>query len=547
MKHIHIVFLVLVAASCIRSSPQGQSIEPLAPALKNLIEAIDSNPNYLVEEESIYDVANLVTFYQGHNYQPVWIEANKVTVWGKELIAAISNADEEGLEPKEYHLDKILFLTSSAKSNDDTSQDILHLEVLLTDAYLTFASHLYKGKVCPEKVDPGWHADCKQTELDYSSHMAQAIAERDIMRSLDRLKPQEAAYQQLKAALLHYRRLQTEQQGQASQLKLTTVPDYDHLDLDFLGERLVALGDLSESDRDDPDKVAHAIARFQHRHSLNSDGMIDSLTVAALHKSLDERIQTIETNLERWRWLPLDLGEKYVLVNIANFSLEVFEGSEVVFESGVIVGTQFHRTPVFNAQMTHLILKPYWHVPRSIIDDEILTLSDPAAYVDRNKISLIDQGGQIISGDSINWEAAKPGSFPYRLRQEPGSHNSLGLIKFMFPNSYAVYIHDTPAKRLFEKEVRTFSHGCIRLEKPFELAEYLLQDFPKWDLAALEEATTLEEYNNHRINLPNPLPVYVLYWTAWMDHQEHVHFREDIYQRDQAVWQALKQPIEIAL
>jgi murein L,D-transpeptidase YcbB/YkuD len=197
--------------------------------------------------------------------------------------------------------------------------------------------------------------------------------------------------------------------------------------------------------------------------------------------------------------------------------------------------------------MTHLILKPYWHVPRSIIDDEILTLSDPAAYVDRNKISLIDQGGQIISGDSINWEAAKPGSFPYRLRQEPGSHNSLGLIKFMFPNSYAVYIHDTPAKRLFEKEIRTFSHGCIRLEKPFELAEYLLQDFPKWDLAALEEATTLEEYNNHRINLPNPLPVYVLYWTAWMDHQEHVHFREDIYQRDQAVWQALKQPIEIAL
>ncbi|MGI9544176.1 MAG: L,D-transpeptidase family protein, partial [Cyclobacteriaceae bacterium] len=498
--------------------------------------------------EPILTVAHVVTFYQRHNYQPVWIEEDELTIWGKELVATIANASEEGMNPRDYHLAKVNQLVEGIQAST-TPLRFLHLEVLLTDAYLTFAAHLYRGKVCAEKVDPEWHADCKQEEIDYSSQLSQALNGKDIIGSLDQLKPQEPAYQQLKAALAHYRSLQIKNKEGFPTIrpKADRVPGYDVLDIDFLEERLIALGDLLKEDVTDAEKVTNAVSQFQHRHGIDTNGMIDSLTINALNVSLEERIKTIETNLERWRWLPLELGGNYILVNIANFSLEVFEGSNIVFQSDVIVGTRYHRTPVFNAQMTHVILKPYWHVPRSIVNNEILTLASPAGYLNRNQIRIIDQSGQAISTDSIDWSQARPGNFPYRLRQEPGTHNSLGLIKFMFPNPYSVYVHDTPTKMLFDRQVRTFSHGCIRLQKPFELADYLLDAFPEWDQASLQEATDSTRYNNHHINLPIPIPVYVLYWTAWMDNEGHIHFRDDVYQRDLAVWQALEHPVEIVL
>lgn len=534
-----------VILSCTRTSPQGLYSEPVGPTLMDVIETIDGDPNHLVEGESILAVAHLVNFYQRNNYQPVWIDRDEIALGGNELFAAVSSADEEGLNPTDYHLAKIdQLIESNLGSNNPSS--LLHLEVLLTDAYLTFAAHLYRGKVCPEKVDLGWHADCKQVEIDYSSHLSQALNDKDVLGSLDRLKPQEPAYQQLKAALAHYRKLQSIHMEGFPSIQPKPLRN-DVLDIEFLEDRLIALGDLSKRDVTDAQKVANAVNQFQHRHGFDTDDMIDSLTIGALNVSLQERIQTIETNLERWRWLPLELGERYVLVNIANFSLEIFEESDIVFQSSVIVGTLFHRTPVFNAQMTHLILAPYWHVPGSIVNNEILSLGNPAGYLNRYRIRIVDQTGEVISTDSINWQKVSSGNFPYRLRQEPGAHNSLGLIKFMFPNPYSVYIHDTPAKRLFIQQVRTFSHGCIRLQKPFELAEYLLSDFPEWDQGSLYEASNTSKYKNHRINLPTPLPVYVLYWTAWMDDQKHIHFRDDIYQRDNAVWQALKQPAVVVL
>ena len=546
MRCIQFIFLLIVVIACTRSSPQLVADTPGRDALKQLVETIDNDPNYLVEGVSIFSSANLVEFYQKQQYYKVWFEDDAFTTLAKDLIEAVQHADQEGLTPSDYHISQINDLITKGVKYETS---FLHLEVLLTDAYLSFASHLYSGKVCPEKVDPEWHATCKEVELDHSGYLAKAISDRDILGSLDRLKPQHVSYKHLKEALAHYRKLETNYHGGLPNIepKPNLITNYNLLNINYLEERLLALGDLSEQDKNDPEKLAEAVSQFQHRHGFSQEGMIDSLTVKALNTSIAERIQTIEINLERWRWLPLELGERYILVNIANFSLEVNQRNKITFQSGVIVGTPFHRTPVFDAQMTHMILKPYWHVPRSIIKNEILTLADPVSYLTRNQISILDRSGKVVSADSINWSQVKTGDFPYRLRQEPGMHNSLGLIKFMFPNPYSVYIHDTPTKKLFERPVRTFSHGCIRLQKPFELAEYLLIEQPTWDKAKLQEVTANSEQENVRIDLPTPFPVYVLYWTAWMDNQEHIHFRDDIYERDQAVWKALKEPLETLL
>jgi murein L,D-transpeptidase YcbB/YkuD len=257
---------------------------------------------------------------------------------------------------------------------------------------------------------------------------------------------------------------------------------------------------------------------------------------------VEERIRQIEINLERWRWLPKTLGNRYLLVNIAGFNLTVVEDGKTVLEMAVVVGTPFRRTPVFSANLSYLIFSPYWNVPVTILREDKLPLikADPG-YVAAHHYEIVswqDFPNRLLDPKSIDWSRITARNFPGLLRQKPGPWNPLGRVKFMFPNDFSVYLHDTPDRHLFAREQRSFSSGCIRIERPFELALYLLQGQEGWDADSIRGAMTSNV--TRRVDLRQRIPVHILYQTAWVDDQGRLQTRPDLYQRDAALYDALR-------
>jgi len=266
-------------------------------------------------------------------------------------------------------------------------------------------------------------------------------------------------------------------------------------------------------------------------------------TLEALNVPVEERIRQIEVNMERWRWLPQTLGTRYLLVNIANFELGVMEDSRRVMSLRAIVGKPYQRTPAFNAEMTYLVLNPYWNVPSDIARKEMVPLiKKDLEYLRKNSIRVFsgrNSARKEVDPADLDWSSFTSGYFPYFLRQDAGSKNALGSMKFMFPNRFNVYLHDTPHKDLFNRTVRQFSHGCIRIEKALELAEYLLAKDSRWTRETLLESLNVSV--DRAIRIPDPIEVYILYWTAWVDEDGTVQFRNDIYGRDKPLAEALEE------
>ena len=272
--------------------------------------------------------------------------------------------------------------------------------------------------------------------------------------------------------------------------------------------------------------LERGLQRFQERHGLDADGAVGTSTLTALNVPAEARVRQIELNMERWRWLPQTLGERYILVNIANFALDVVERGRSVLAMRVVVGKPARRTPFFSADMTYLVLNPHWHVPPTIaIQDKLPLIRRDPGYVARQNFKLFRHGeGGVTRVDpmSVDWSSVSARNFPYQLRQDPGPRNALGRVKFMFPNPYHVYLHDTPARELFAKTERAFSSGCIRLEKPIELAEYLLRDDPQWSRQKIV-ASRREGPSRLCICLTR-IPVHLLYWTAWANEDGNCTF-----------------------
>jgi murein L,D-transpeptidase YcbB/YkuD len=280
---------------------------------------------------------------------------------------------------------------------------------------------------------------------------------------------------------------------------------------------------------------------FQERHGLDADGTVGASTLAALNVPVEDRIRQIELNMERWRWLPQTLGERYIMVNIPNFHLDVVEHGQALLGMRVVVGRPTRRTPSFSAEMTHLVLNPHWYVPPTIaIQDKLPLLRRDPGYLSRQNFKLFrhgEGGATRIDPRAVDWSSVSARNFPYQLRQDPGPRNALGRVKFMLPNPHHVYLHDTPARELFAKNERAFSSGCIRLENPMELADYLLQDDSQW--AQRRRVAGGKRGAEQVVLLPTSVPVHLMYWTAWTSASGVVHFRKDIYERDQALDKAL--------
>jgi murein L,D-transpeptidase YcbB/YkuD len=335
----------------------------------------------------------------------------------------------------------------------------------------------------------------------------------------------------LQKALVRYRAIAAKGGWPALPATLRLKPDGQSDALPLVRTRLAIEGDLDAQYENTvgalyDGNVVEAVRRFEERHRLEADGIIDAETLAAMNVPVERRIRTIELNMERWRWLPDRLPARYLVVNVPDFRLEVIENERPVLDMRVVVGAPDNKTPIFADEMTHVVFSPYWNVPPNIAREETIprVLSDPG-FVARNNMEVVTPSGQVVDPYTVDWSNASG----LRIRQRPGSGNALGGVKFMFPNNFNVYLHDTNASALFNRLERGLSHGCVRVEQPEQLAQYVLRDQPEWTPEAIRAAMT--SGREQHVKLKSPIPVYILYTTAWV-HDGGVRFLKDIYGYD---------------
>ncbi|MCI0494869.1 L,D-transpeptidase family protein [candidate division KSB1 bacterium] len=490
----------------------------------------------------------LARFYRQRNFLSAWVNNKGLIASGDSLLTAIRAADREGLNPGDYHVQLLDSLLRKLGMDLKTKvpvhiEHLLNLEIFLTDAFLLYGNHLLSGRLHPETIDPEWLTD--RPETDMVAVLNAALGSGKIQKALKNLLPDIPCYEKLREEMAFYKAI-------ALQGGWPIVPPGQPmkkgdrgLHVSALSARLIMSGDLSarslEAKSLFDDTLETAVKKFQDRHGLRADGEVGAGTIAALNVPASHYFHRIAVNMERWRWLPKGLGERYILVNIAAFTLDVVDKGQTVLHMAVVVGKDYRRTPVFSSKMSYLVLNPFWYVPPTIATEDILPAvkKDPNYLKTRNIIVMRKWNDtEPIDPFTVDWSSLTKENLPYLFRQAAGQQNALGRIKFMFPNSYDIYLHDTPTRSDFKSLQRAQSSGCIRLEDPIALAEYVLRGDPKWNREAIVAA--LDSVENYSIKLPEPLPVHLFYCTAYVAEDGTIHFREDIYDRDGAVEAALK-------
>jgi len=525
--------------------------ELVAERIRTRIEAAGVVAELRAGGEPIYQSEVLPSFYERRLYRPAWSDKRGPTRLADDLVGSLRRADLEGLRSEDYHLAGIVAVLAAVRADAKRGPAIApdrwaELDLLLTDAFLVYGAHLLAGRVDPETLRPEWVAN--RRSADVAAVLEAALASGHIAGALEKLTPHHQGYRRLREALARYREV-------AARGGWPAIPDGSTLQrggrgppVEALRERLRLEDDLGPAEEGDAglfdEALEQAVKKFQRRHGLEPDGAVSAATLAALNVRVERRVEQLELNLERWRWLPQDLGRRHIIVNIAAFELEVVDDEAVVLSMRVVVGRPYNRTPVLSDTMRYLVLNPYWHVPRSIAAEELLpkVRRDPS-YLARYKVRVFpgsSPDAREVDPATVDWSAVTPAAFPFRLRQDPGPLNALGRIKFMFLNKYNVYLHDTPARPLFERTQRDFSHGCIRIQHPIDLAVYLLRQDPRWSRDALLD--TLDEAVDRTVPLPEPMPIHLLYWTAWADEDGTIQFRPDIHGRDAPLLTALRAP-----
>ncbi len=533
-----------------QSFPASSFSNRVSEILRHKISFAPASGRLICRRELLCGGSALFRFYADRDFRPAWSENKGPLPQAVALTRAIHEADREGLRPEDYHIVKIDALLKEINHRRSASRTVspevfADLEILLTDAFLLYGSHLLTGHVNPETIQSEWLI--KSRDEDLVRILQIALDENDIEGALNFLRPQHEGYRDLKEALLRYRKIM-EMGGWPRVPRGPKLEGGDRTPrIGVLRARLMMSGDLDPWDETDQelfdDTLEEAVRRFQERHGLKADGVVGPATLEALNVPVKERVRQIKANLERWRWLPHDLGRHYILVNIANFELDVVENGEAILTMRVVVGRRYRRTPVFTGKITHMELNPYWNIPAKIAVRDILPkIQKDPEYLARQKIRVFqgwEKGAPEIDPESIDWSRINAQNLSFKLRQDPGPRNALGRIKFMFPNKFRVYLHDTPAQALFQKDKRTFSSGCIRVQKPIDLAAYLLGNGREWPRENILMA--IDNGETQTLRLPEPIPVHLLYWTAWVDKGGTVHFRDDIYGRDRKLSRALRE------
>lgn len=492
---------------------------PVAPTADTLRALLAQPEPIRIGDAELTEVAALRAFYAAREYRSAFTGADCPRRL-PELIEAVGLAEAHGLASADYHA-AVLQADGCAAT----------LELPAADGWLRLARHLHAGRVDPHQVEPDWTAT--RPPLDAAALLAQALSGEGLVTVLATLAPRDAYYLALQRALPVWRERAARGDWPVIDEGPTLRAGEQGPRVRQLRERLAAEGFVAETVADpelyDPGLEAQ-LRRFQTLAHLDVDGAVGRETLAELRRTPAERIEQIRINLERWRWLPDQLGERHLRVNIADFQLEARSGGRVERVHRIIVGKQLRRTPSFSASMRYLVVNPWWEVPRRLAVEDKLPLfrKDPAA-AQKLGFRVLDASGAEVDPAGIDWNALSKQHFPYRLRQAPGAQNALGRIKLMFPNRHDVYLHDTPTRGLFERSRRNFSSGCVRVEAPLELAAWVLGVAS--GVSAEQLAAIVDSGAETTIRLPRALPVHLQYLTAVVSDGE-VRFVHDLYGRD---------------
>ncbi|UYZ59936.1 L,D-transpeptidase family protein [Hymenobacter latericus] len=506
-------------------------------------------------------------FYKEREGRLGWFREHEVVPHAERMLSVLKKAGEEGLDPKDYKVvdfDKLFAQLKEAP--DTTARNALEkeIDVALSATYFNWADDFYRGLVNPREVkNIDWKI--KRNKIKLHKALMTILQERESTYPYYEFEPLHPEYDRLREALARFRTMQRNGGWATVPAVKRLRPNDTSAVVPALRRRLFgfrpdgtpnpelaaqpqavpvsnkagqagATG-VQESRTYDAELVA-AVKAFQQQNGLNPDGNLGPETIKLLNIPLQQRIDQIILNMERWRWIPKRFEPNYLLVNIPDYHMWVYENGKPAIDMRVIVGKQLNATPVFSDKMEYVVLAPYWNVPFSIIDKELRPglERDAAGYLERLDMEVVKGSGAKatpVDPSSIDWANLTEGKWKYTLRKRPGPRNDLGDVKFLFPNSEDIYLHDTPNDELFSQAKRGFSHGCVRVERPLELAEYLLRNKPGWDMTKIQEtvAAGKEQY----VTLPEKLPVYLVYFTTWVDDAGNVHFRDDIYGHDKSL------------
>ena len=520
------------------AAPAGLArADAFADQLKSTMSSVNSG----VELKIMTDV------YGKGEWKPIWFDANGPTKRAKIFLARLKDAERHGLEPSHYDTAKL----AQAVENYDASKRSAN-EIAMSRSFMRYAADVNAGRVSPATQLPGIYI--RPVRPDPERLLLAAGTVKDFAKYIDSLPPHTPQYARLVKALAFYRGKAQLGGWKPVAAGPTLKPGMRGSRVAQIRARLVVSGDLkslgAEPQLYDAELVT-AVKRFQYRHGLVQDGNVGKGTTAAMNVPIEARIRQIELNLERRRWMPDDLGDRYVFVNIADQQLKVVVNAnsakpKTVHVSRVIVGKFYRKTPIFSGMMSFMRFNPYWNVPQSIARKDLLPkIKRNPGYLNANNYLLLQrplQNDTAVSPASVDWSSMTARNFPYYLRQKPGPWNALGTMIFMFPNPHNVFIHDTNGRGLFSRQVRYFSSGCIRLHKPWELAKIVLKaNKGKWDKKRIDKLVKTRE--EKQIGLAQKIPVHLTYLTAWSNKDGTHHFRRDVYIRDKVLRVALKKAV----
>jgi len=483
----------------------------------------------------------LATIYSATGMKPLWVTVDGPGEAAATLLDYLKNSGEEGLDPRDYHIEEIAQIWDSRDPDN-----LALLDTTLTLSLIKYVHDITHGRIAPYKRDPELFAGAGDPHFRPVLVVEQALNAPDLGAYLASLPPSHIHYKRLKEALRYYRELALENDWPTVAAGRTIHPGDSDERMSSIRLRLAREKLLAEPLDDGPvydSRTVDAIRRFQKKYGLEIDGIIGRNTLAALNTSPDDIIGKIILNMARWRWQEHELGDRYIIVNIASYDLRYFEEDQEVISMAVIVGKLQHQTPVFSDRVRYVDFNPFWNIPPSIARNEELQelRKDPYYLVNRHVRLFSDWQEDAVELDStkIDWNSVTPRQMNrYKLRQDPGPWNALGQVKLAFPNHNNVYIHGTPAQELFERTTRSFSHGCIRASQPLLLASYALGK-QEWPFERVKEV--VNKGDRKVIKLPSPLPVHITYQTAWVDKDGEIRFNIDNYERDSKLMEILLQ------
>lgn len=545
--YLLLLFATLCIISCNKCSKEEKPVvlvtkperinEEASDLLKQQLKDHDSSKTLVVSTDSLLATKLIVEFYKQNKFTVAWSDKGKLNARGDSLISIIKNAEDYGLHSADYHYHRIDSLYKTEKDCVTLKHDAVKIakaDILLTDAFFTFAVHVNKGRLNPDSLVKEWKVS--QMNVNLVELLNQALEQNCIYTVLDTLQPKNTHYHALKKALYEFRR-----EFRDSNWDSLATRESDSLTFnDRLKKRLIASHDYTETPGDsDSIRLSNAIKNFQYYHNLTEDGKVGKLTFKALQATKKDYVHQLEMNMERWRMYNYPSDQRFVWVNIPKYQMRVIEEDTTVMESRVIIGEPKHKTPLLKSTIRYFLIYPYWNVPYSIATKEILPiLKRDTSYLRRKRFDVLDGYGEVITGTPINWKKYSKTYFPFRLRQRMGDDNSLGILKFNFENKYGVYLHDTDSRRLFKREMRAMSHGCIRLERFIDFAQFLIRDDSvRYPFDSLKMDLLKEEQKY--VYLRKPVPIYVNYFTAEVDEDGALFFFMDIYRRDEKMLKAL--------